>query len=519
VTNRNGFRGEKDGPTPYVHSTPEKFAPSGGGASASGLFVNDTDFQLYVGDVREQLKLLPDESVHCVVTSPPYWGLRMYLEEGHASKHHELGLEPTPEQYVANMVDVFREVRRVLRRDGTCWINLGDSYIAGQGGRQSSVGEMPAATLAKTNEPRDRDDVDTGAWGARDVTAKTTPARGTTDLKPKDLAGIPWMVAFALRADGWYLRSDIVWSKPNPMPESVTDRPTKAHEYVFLLTRSPRYFFDNDAIREPHNDKAGDVSRFGNVGKNGGQQGQEQPDAFTRVDFPRRPGGREYHPAGRNIRSVWELATQPYPEAHFATFPEALPERCIRAGTSERGCCPECGAPWERVVVATGADNGRVREDVGDWIKHKGGNADGKRSRSGATYKPQRAATDDWRSTCSCADASGADDTLTNTAPAPPSLGGVDDAGAAPNPVATKGWQQSCSCDGCGTEEPHMVCTDTLNPVPCTVLDPFMGSGTVALVARRLGRRSIGVELNESYAALCARRLQQLSLFAGATDG
>jgi DNA modification methylase len=510
-------------------------------------FVQDADFQLYVGDALEVLRELPDESVHCVVTSPPYWGLRDYGTEawdgGDAECAHrtgrvrpeastltggkdnlmesegvyrdvcgkcgatrvdqQLGLEPTPEQFVANMVDVFREVRRVLRADGTCFVNLGDSYAATvTSDRHFTQPTGPDGTPATKHPPQ---------FGGQRT--------AVSGLKPKDLCGMPWRVAFALQADGWYLRSDIIWSKPNPMPESVTDRPTKAHEYVFLLTRSPRYFFDNDAIREPHNDKAGDVSRFGNVGKNGGQQGQEQPDAFTRVDFPRRPGGREYHPAGRNIRSVWELATQPYPEAHFATFPEALPERCIRAGTSERGCCPECGAPWERVVVATGADNGRVREDVGDWIKHKGGNADGKRSRSGATYKPQRAATDDWRSTCSCADASGADDTLTNTAPAPPSLGGVDDAGAAPNPVATKGWQQSCSCDGCGTEEPHMVCTDTLNPVPCTVLDPFMGSGTVALVARRLGRRSIGVELNESYAALCARRLQQLSLFAGATDG
>jgi DNA modification methylase len=469
VTNRNGFRGEKDGPTPYVHSTPEKFAPSGGGASASGLFVNDTDFQLYVGDVREQLKLLPDESVHCVVTSPPYWGLRMYLEEGHASKHHELGLEPTPEQYVANMVDVFREVRRVLRRDGTCWINLGDSYIAGQGGRQSSVGEMPAATLAKTNEPRDRDDVDTGAWGARDVTAKTTPARGTTDLKPKDLAGIPWMVAFALRADGWYLRSDIVWSKPNPMPESVTDRPTKAHEYVFLLTRSPRYFFDNDAIREPHNDKAGDVSRFGNVGKNGGQQGQEQPDAFTRVDFPRRPGGREYHPAGRNIRSVWEIATEPFSEAHFATFPTKLPERCIKAGTSERGCCPECGAPWVRLV-----DVEQVPDKGGGTVADRQFAADPRDNGKVRGWGEQRTRRE----------------------------------------ATTTGWHPSCAC----TEK---RATDSgypydLPPVPCQVLDPFMGSGTVALVARRLGRKSIGIELNPEYAALCARRLQQLSLFAGA---
>jgi DNA modification methylase len=448
-------------------------------------FVQDADFQLYVGDALEVLRELPDESVHCVVTSPPYWGLRDYGTEawdgGDAECAHrtgrvrpeastltggkdnlmesegvyrdvcgkcgatrvdqQLGLEPTPEQFVANMVDVFREVRRVLRADGTCFVNLGDSYAATvTSDRHFTQPTGPDGTPATKHPPQ---------FGGQRT--------AVSGLKPKDLCGMPWRVAFALQADGWYLRSDIIWSKPNPMPESVTDRPTKAHEYVFLLTRSPRYFFDNDAIREPHNDKAG------------GQQGQEQPDAFTRVDFPRRPGGREYHPAGRNIRSVWEIATEPFSEAHFATFPTKLPERCIKAGTSERGCCPECGAPWVRLV-----DVEQVPDKGGGTVADRQFAADPRDNGKVRGWGEQRTRRE----------------------------------------ATTTGWHPSCAC----TEK---RATDSgypydLPPVPCQVLDPFMGSGTVALVARRLGRKSIGIELNPEYAALCARRLQQLSLFAGA---
>jgi DNA modification methylase len=430
--------------------------------AAVNPFVQDSDFTLLVGDVRECLRSLPDESVHCVVTSPPYWGLRAYLDDDHPDKQHELGLEASPDLFVAAMVDVFREVRRVMRADATLWLNIGDSYIAGQGGRQSAVGEMPAGTLQKTNTPRERDDVDTGAWGSRDVTAKTTPARGTTDLKPKDLAGIPWMLAFALRADGWYLRSDIIWSKPNPMPESVTDRPTKAHEYVFLLSKSPRYFFDAEAVREPHKEpwRSGtDENRRMAKGTDG------HGSTFGGWDYDQ----RIYNPAGRNVRSVWELATQPYPEAHFATFPEALPERCIKAGTSERGCCPECGAPWMREVERA-IDESRplARQNINPPEVTK--NGQGTNSQGSSTWGHY----------------------LTST---------------------TTGWRPTCPCGAVDGENPVDE-RDGLRPVPCTVLDPFMGSGTTALVARRLGRRSIGVELNPEYAALCARRLQQLSLLA-----
>ena len=220
---------------------------------------------LHQGDARDVLLTLADESVQTVVTSPPYWGLRDYGVNG------QIGLEPTPELYVENMVSIFRDVRRVLRSDGTLWLNMGDSYAgsgAGGGGNR------------KGNE-----------HGQHNAVAKKSRPSALPTHKPKDLVGIPWRLAFALQADGWYLRCDIIWSKPNPMPESVTDRPTKAHEYIFLLTKSARYYYDAEAIREPQ----------------------------------------------RNKRSVWEIPTQPYSEAHFATFPEALVRPCILAGTSEAG--------------------------------------------------------------------------------------------------------------------------------------------------------------------------------------
>jgi DNA modification methylase len=515
------------------------------------LLINDSDFQLYVGDVREQLRQLPDESVHTVVTSPPYWGLRDYgtgawdggdpdcdhdpvakhiygckgcginmndysLDCPHCADRHlkrkihgtqerdirerdpsrpdlpnppgswskrdattrtlsntcakcgatrvdqQLGLEPTPEQYVANMVDVFREVRRVLRRDGTCWVNLGDSYAQG--------------AMTGTHGPNSQ-------TGTSNQTQTKLPPRKASDigLKPKDLVGIPWRVAFALQADGWYLRSDIIWTKPNPMPESVTDRPTKSHEYVFLLTRSPRYFFDQEAVREEaawerwgdqtNAKHEGSGSAAGWIGsKPKADLTQRRTAHYNTADrYGAGNGGnsgfdglaakmRDGEHRGRNIRSVWEIATQPYPEAHFATFPEALPERCIKAGTSEHGCCPECGAPWEREVAI---ERGQI-----DRIRNVGGRTDGYTS----TRRPAGATDEDMASK-----------------------------------RTTTGWHPSCDHD--------------LEPVPCVVLDIFMGSGTVALVARRLGRKSIGIELNPEYARLCARRLQQLSLFAGATDG
>jgi len=258
---------------------------------------------VYLGDCREVMATMEPESVHCVVTSPPYWGLRDYGEAG------QLGLESTPEAYVESMVAVFREVRRVLRSDGTVWLNLGDSYAqsANSGGTASIQGSAKR-------------------MGAMNDHSRAIP----TGLKPKDLVGIPWRVAFALQADGWYLRSDIIWAKPNPMPESVTDRPTKSHEYLFLLTKSPRYYFDADAVASPSASGVG--SRAGYAGY-----------SARAVAMGREPSGNEkpgmvaMNGATRNIRSVWTIATQPYPGAHFATFPRALVEPCIKAG------CPQGG--------------------------------------------------------------------------------------------------------------------------------------------------------------------------------
>ena len=277
-------------------------------------------YRIVCGDCREALRGMESESAHCCVTSPPYWGLRDYGVAG------QLGLERTPEEYVARMVEVFREVRRVLRNDGTLWLNLGDSYAndrkwggkSGEKNRTSDLGGYPRHKMA-------------------------------TGLKGKDLVGVPWRVAFALQADGWYLRSDIIWSKPNPMPESVTDRPTKAHEYLFLMAKSKDYYYDAAAIAEPAisgdprkpycpgpvdgrgdgHDRGGgkvrpSIARGGFAGKTEAMA-EEGRNAFRSIQD------------WRNRRSVWTIATETYPEAHFATFPEALIEPCIKAG------CPAGG--------------------------------------------------------------------------------------------------------------------------------------------------------------------------------
>jgi DNA modification methylase len=272
---------------------------------------------ILVGDCREILPTLPAESIDCVVTSPPYWGLRDYGIAG------QLGLEPTPEEYVEALVEVFREVRRVLRPDGTLWLNMGDGY-ASSGGRGDTTSGFNARYFGGFNRE--------GKQGA--INAQR-PMRARGSLKPKDLIGMPWRVAFALQADGWYLRSDIVWSKPNPMPESVTDRPTKSHEYLFLLTKSARYFYDAEAVRQ-------EVSGGAHARR---KDGHAPPKAAS-VDEaaacrPRQNGSMSAAISGlvsqRNLRTVWTITTQPYPDAHFATFPEALVVPCILAG------CPQGG--------------------------------------------------------------------------------------------------------------------------------------------------------------------------------
>lgn len=411
------------------------------------------------GDCRQTLKTLPDCSVHCVVTSPPYFGLRDYGCNG------QIGLEATPDEFVSEIVAVFREVRRVLRDDGVCWLNLGDSYATGAG----KVGNCPGGGPQGEN------------WNGPKTQANRMPLPG---LKPKDLIGIPWMCAFALRADGWWLRQDIIWHKPNPMPESVTDRCTKAHEYIFLLTKSERYFFDNQAIQEKAlRGHAGSEFHTGKTGEH--QQGR----ASTK---PRGSGNKERKPASdrgvpvdtngstngdlagsvplegetRNKRSVWTVSLKSYKGAHFATFPPDLIEPCVMAGTSAHGCCPQCGSPWKRVLekerVATRPGNktkvGRVSDDHGSPYEGHSGMIVGNRD-------PQRHCTS----------------------------------------TKTIGWSPTCECFSHEDD-------DAPEPIPCTVLDPFNGSGTTGEVARKCGCTYIGCELNPEYIALTKKRLQQGSL-------
>lgn len=374
-----------------------------------------------VGDCREVLRGMPDGSVQCCVTSPPYYGLRDYGVAG------QIGLEPTPDEYVAEMVAVFREVRRVLRDDGTLWLNIGDSYAA------PSKGTGGATEKQVTNA---------GAFFA--------PRKfNMGDAKQKDLMGIPWLLAFALRANGWYLRSDIIWHKPNPMPESVRDRPTSAHEHVFLLTKAQRYFYDADAIAEDATWPIGEGDRTRGqtayASAQAGAKGNPQRDSS---------GGVGGNGVTRNARNVWTIATRPYSGAHFATMPPDLAERCIKAGTSERGACPACGAPWARQatrdLVPTAAVSWGTRPDERDAASD-GRDQGSNRTRDG--HVPGMAVR-----------------------------------------TTTTGWAPSCACP-------------PREPVPSPVLDPFGGAGTTALVAERLGRASVLIDLNLEYKALAERRL------------
>jgi DNA modification methylase len=274
---------------------------------------------ILIGDVRERLKELSDQSVNCCVTSPPYWGLRDYGNDD------QIGLEQNPDDFINELVTIFREVRRVLRDDGTLWVNMGDSY--------SGSGKGTAGNLGSIHNERHLEN----------KTGGLIP-KGT---KPKDLIGIPWMLAFALRADGWYLRQDIIWNKPNPMPESVTDRCTKSHEYIFLLSKSRQYYYDNEAIKEPaiypfddrssRSDSRAGTSMNSVGGKTSIRFGGNK---YGDSDDPKHAtkSGNEYVSTGtRNKRDVWTVTTKPFRGAHFATFPPDLIEPCILAG------CPKGG--------------------------------------------------------------------------------------------------------------------------------------------------------------------------------
>jgi DNA modification methylase len=331
------------------------------------------------------------------VTSPPYYGLRAYLPEGHPDKAQECGLEDTPEAYVARLVEVFREVRRVLHDTGTLWLNLGSSYAS------------------KPFEP----------WG----------------IKPKDDLLMPHRVAMALQADGWICRADIVWAKKNAMPSSVRDRPTSAHEYLFLLTKRATYYYDADAVREDYaaSTKA-DKREFRS--NRAGWSGN--PNVHGEPGHPL-PG----NPAGRNRRSVWSLASEPFRGAHFACMPTKLIEPCILAGTSAHGHCSSCGAGWVREVERQRFGKAPSATKFDDTMQG------GPLSRSRQAYR----------------------------------AAGLE----GPPPAVTTGWRPSCSCNA---------------PIrPGVILDPFCGSGTTLMVAAQRGRDAIGIDLNESYLDLARQRL------------
>jgi DNA modification methylase len=417
------------------------------------------------GHVMDLLRATPSESVHCVVTSPPYWNLRSYLDPGHSAKSQELGSEPTLGQFVANIVEVMREVWRVLRSDGVLWLNIGDSY--------SGAGY--------SNH--------TGTGGALRSQGGKQQHTHVDELGEKQLLMIPARVAIALQEDGWILRSDVVWSKPNPMPEPVEDRPSKAHEYVFLFSKQERYFYDADAIRTQLQPKT--LTTFGTRHNPLGTDDvrKVKQDNWARsVEFRKPKLNTSGELAGANIRSVWEIATQPvnwefclacgrfylgkerkairvvkttdaaglehktlYCQCgssdawvdHYAAFPPELARRCITAGTSQQGVCADCGAPWQRVVERSG----------GAWPERK---AAGETTRHGQ-------------------------------APAP--------AEVAPRAIEHKtiGWRPTCTCEA---------------PIaPAVVLDPFVGSGTSVVVARRLGRHGVGFDLNARYVELARRRV------------
>lgn len=425
------------------------------------------DATVYTGNVLKIIKQIPDGSVHCVCTSPPYFGLRDYGTAtwdggdpacdhlpnnthqrqgqtgeranrsftgfspfrdtcgkcGAARVDEQIGLEETPQEYVEKLVAVFAEVRRVLHTSGVVWLNLGDSYNAQPNQRKTS------------DEPGEKQATNEGSVGS--------PSRSVPGLKPKNLIGIPWRVAFALQDDGWYLRSDIIWHKPNAMPESVQDRCSKQHEYIFMLAKSESYFYDNVAIFEPavSGHASGNKARKPATARGCPQEG---------VD-----GSVPWEGETRNKRTVWSIPTQPYKGAHFAVWPSALVKPMILAGTSAHGVCPKCLSPWERVVEKDRQPT-RPRADtkvIGDVLTH--GNRD-----------PERHCTS----------------------------------------TVTLGWEPTCSCDG--------------EPIPATVLDTFAGSGTTLVEACKHNRHAIGIELNPEYVKLIRERLlefqaDEVGMFAG----
>lgn len=460
--------------------------------------------EIIQGHCLDVLKAMPDESAHCCVTSPPYWGLRDYGIEpqvwgGDSECEHvwgdegtrrngrdwdpttgkskvtrdyhgstgqfcqlcsawrgSLGLEPTPELYVEHIVTIFREVRRVLRGDGTLWLNLGDCYASG--GNPGPMSDKGTLKGGKRQEVK-----------YKQYTLGRAPT--PNGLKPKDLIGIPHMAAFALRADGWYLRSDIIWSKPNGMPESVKDRPSNFHEHLFLLSKSQRYFYDADAIKEPHgynrwsNRRTQDAAVLdacyaGQAGKSSilrdgkinpfpeGGRNKRSVWALSREDWLDHCG--ELYDLAMEHPDVWNVNTQPFSGAHFAVFPGKLIEPCIKAGCPVR-VCAKCGAPYQVTYQRT--------------------------------VKPPP-------------------DRINNNPFAhDPMVSHGEGASTLRHVVEREAGEETPGCD-CNA-----------GAMPGTVLDPFGGSGTTGKIAESLGRNSVLIELGPQYCEMAAHRTAQQSLF------
>jgi len=460
---------------------------------------------IFCGDARDVLRGLPERSVHCCVTSPPYWGLRTYLADDDPNKALELGLEPTPDLYVEHLVEVFRGVWRVLRDDGTVFLNLGDSYASS--GVPGPVSDRCGLQHGHGANPK--------MIGQDYGRAPTPPG-----LKPKDLCGIPWRVAFALQADGWYLRSHIPWIKTAGMPESAQDRPGSAVETWLLLAKSPRYYWDMEAVRRPgraqnHHDATGTGyaapgqspqrgNRKPKASETFRREGSKRAEVFpgqrygthrpNREDTVPNPAGRQMRNCDLFIDSLDAMIEQThayltylhrirnegglllsedeeplailrnpkgFKDAHFATFCEELIVPLIAASSSEKGVCPTCGAPWVRVVERE--SNWQERKTRGAWAGNVGVSPTYQNNVHGEGMSHD--------------------------------LGGA---------VQTTGWRPTCDCGG--------------DPAPAVVLDPFFGSGTVGLVANRLGRRCIGIDLKPEYCDMAVVRNRQPSLLLAASE-
>jgi len=468
----------------------------------------DITNRILQGNNYEILDQLPAGYFHTIVTSPPYWGLRNYKtipqiwpnpDKEIICKHNfllnqkmlrtggengkmtntkkqravidvntcfcskcgawkgELGLEPTPELYIQHLVMIFRKVWRVLRDDGTFWLNLGDSYW-GSGGT-SGHNENTTNMGRKTHSY--------GATSSLALTLKKHPV-----YKAKDLCMIPARIAIALQEDGWFLRSDIIWSKQNPMPESVIDRPTKSHEYIYLLTKAPHYYYDAVAIREkPEAKFKGQSYHNPNNPKY-----VSIPDEHYKQQFNGRVWGE---PTGRNKRSVWTIATTPFPDAHFATFPPALVEPAILAGTSEYGCCSICGKPYERII-----EKPKLAQSEGEKAEKQYRRREGDYSNMPGweNYKTNKTKYE-------AKETAGKLAKYRNEMRAE----GIE---TMPE-IKTIGWKKTCKCN-------------TKQHVPCRVLDPFAGSGTTGQVARQAGREFTGIELNPDYIKISDKRIGHL---------